>query len=84
MSQDILVEVFVPALSKSYDLVLSKELKVGEILDLLGPIISELNHGHFLSSDQTVLCNRETGQVQDVNATVTSLNYRNGEKLMLV
>ena len=84
MSKDILVEIFVPAVSKSYDLVLSRDLKVGEILDLLGPIVSDLTHGHFISTDQTILCNRVTGHVQDVNATVESLEYTNGERLMLV
>ncbi|MCM3567292.1 methyltransferase [Neobacillus mesonae] len=81
----ILVEVYSPAAGSSYDAFIPLESKMYEVAYLLANTVSELSQGYFKANpEQTIICDRSTGQVFDINRTVEELGLENGAKLMLL
>ncbi len=81
---NILVEVYLPAAGKSYDVYLPLSSKIHEILALLSGALGELSDGHFSAAADTVICDRITGKILDINFRVGEIGLRNGSKLMLI
>jgi hypothetical protein len=79
-----LVEIFVPAAQKSFDIYIPLCGRLYETLSLLNKAISELTAGEFMASPETALCDRETGNILDINSSVAKLNLQNGSRLMLI
>jgi hypothetical protein len=80
----ILVEVYVPASSQKHDVFIPLQSKCHEVTYLVANTASELSEGYFRADRNTVLCDRETGKVLDVNQTIKELQLKNGSKLMLL
>lgn len=80
----ILVEVYNPAAARSFDVFIPVKSKLYEVLMLLSNAVSELSQGYYKASEQTILCDRKTGNVLDLGRTVEELGLKNGAKLMLL
>lgn len=80
----ILIEVFLPAANKSFEIYIPLELKLHEVTFLVAKTVSELSNGLFKSSDDSVLCDRTTGEILNVNMSAKDLQLKNGSKLMLL
>ncbi|AGK55721.1 EsaB/YukD family protein [Bacillus sp. 1NLA3E] len=80
----VLVEVYIPASEKSYDVFLPLESKLYEVLYLLMGTMAELTQGEFSATPDTILCDRITGKILNINLTVAENGVINGTKLMLV
>lgn len=80
----VLVEVFVPASGQTFDTILPCESKLHEVILLLSHTMNELSEGQFIVKDDTVLCDRKTGEILNINLTVEELGIFNGAKLMLI
>ncbi|MGJ7922730.1 EsaB/YukD family protein [Neobacillus sp. LXY-4] len=80
----VLVEVYIPASEKSYDVFLPLDSKLYEVVYLLASTMAELTQGEFSANPDTVLCDRNTGQMLNINLTVEENGVMNGTKLMLV
>lgn len=80
----IVIEVFVPAANECFDVKIPLELKVWEIIALLVNALEDLTDGRFSATEQTTLCDRETGAILNMNITAEELGIRNGSKLMLI
>jgi hypothetical protein len=80
----ILVEVYNPASNDTYDVLIPMESKLYEVTQLMSNAVSELSQGFYKATQQTVLCDRVTGQVLDINSSVEELGLKNGSKLMLL
>ena len=80
---EILIELYVPALGKSYDIFIPAAAKLFEISSLVTAAVEKLADGLFLSGG-AVLCGREDGQPLDANATPGELKLRNGSQLLLI
>lgn len=80
----ILVEVFLPAANKSFEIYIPLEIKIYELTFLVEKIVSELSNGLFTSNDDSVICERSTGNILNVNMSVKELDLKNGSKLMLL
>ncbi len=79
-----LVEVYLPAAGKSFDVQIPLNLKVWEIASMLSKAFEDFSNGCFSSSDQTTLCDRDTGAILNLNITAEELGIKNGSKLMLI
>jgi len=79
----ILVEIYIPGMNQSYDVYLPLTTKIHEVNGLLTHAFKELAAGYFIPSD-TVLCDKATGQIFDINKSVFDLGLKNGSKLMLI
>ncbi|MEH7115071.1 methyltransferase [Neobacillus niacini] len=80
----ILVEIYNPASNNSYDVFIPLKSPVYEVVYLLSNTISELSQGQYKPSEQTILCDRKTGNLFDINKTIEELGLKNGSKLMIL
>jgi hypothetical protein len=80
----ILVEIYNPALYNTYDVFIPLKSPVYEVVYLLTHTITDLSQGHYKFTEQTVLCDRITGNVFDFNRTIEELGLKNGSKLMIL
>ena len=80
---EILIELYVPALGKSYDVFIPVGAKIYEVSTLITSAVEKLANGLFIPNG-AVICSRSDGQPLDVNATPATLKLRNGAQLLLV
>lgn len=80
----VLIEVFVPILGETFDMFISLQAPMYEILELIKKGISEMSYGRFMANESTVICYRDNGNIININLSVYELNIVNGTKLMLI
>lgn len=80
----VLVEVYVPVIDARYDVFIPCASQMSEVLELLKKAVADLSGGHFIPTEETALCYRESGGIINVNMTVYELGIQNGSKLMLI
>ncbi|MFC4302819.1 methyltransferase [Cohnella boryungensis] len=80
----ILVEIYIPVVDRSFDVYIPVSLKLYEVEALLSGAFKELCDGQFVASPDTVLCDKLTGMVLDINQSVLELGLMNGSRLMLI
>lgn len=77
------VEVYLPALNKSYDLLLFPSLKVGEAAKLILKTIKEYEQIP-LSDNEIMLCDRDKKKILDNNVTLEKAEIQDGSSLLLI
>ncbi len=80
----VLIEVFVPALDRTYDLFIPAHPPLHRVLELIKKAVADLSDGRFVANEGTALCRREDGEILDINISVYELGIQNGSKLMLI
>lgn len=80
----ILVEIYLPSTNQEFDVILPKRVYVYEAVKIIAEIVNKLSNGIFIQNEETVLCNRNTGEILSINKTIEELSLRNGAKLMLI
>jgi hypothetical protein len=80
----ILVEVYLPALGKSFDAFIPIESKLSEVIMLLAKALSDLSNGSYIASEDAILCDIATGNIFNINLSASELGLKNGSKLMLI
>lgn len=80
----ILVDIYIPVIDKNYDVYLPLTSKIYELEVLIAKAIKDISGGYFVSAQDTVLCDRVTGNILDINKSVSELSLHNGSKLMLI
>lgn len=84
MNNKALVEVFVPAAEKKYDVYIPLESKMSEVTKLLSSAVSDLSDGIYKATDEAILCDAETGIIYNINVEIAELGIRTGSRLMLI
>lgn len=80
----VLVEIYVPALNRTFDMFIPRHLPMAETLELIKKAVTEMSGGQFAADRNTALCNRADGSIININLSVFELEIRNGSKLMLI
>lgn len=80
----VLVEISVPAASRSFDVFIPQTSKMSEVLSLVAKSLSDLSGGKFKPDNTTVLCDAQSGKIFNINLSVYELEIKNGSKLMLI
>ena len=80
----ILVEIYLPALGRAYDVYIPLAMRLHEVRKLLNHALGELSGGTVSGNSETILCDRETGMPFDINSSALELNLKNGSRLMLI
>lgn len=78
-----LVDVYLPAAMKHYDVFLPSGKLIGETTKLLVNIAESLSPGEYKGTPDSVLINAESGDVYDCSLTVYDAGIRNSTKLIL-
>lgn len=80
----ILVEIFLPAANKSFDVYIPLDSQMSEVLVLVSAMLSELSEGKYNAMNSAVLCDAVSGIIFNINMTIAELGIKNGSKLMLI
>lgn len=80
----LMVELYLPAAGRSYDVRIPAGSRIGDIIPLLESCMAELAAGYFVPGADSILCERGTGTVLNVNLTAEESGILNGAKLMLI
>ncbi|MCM1288471.1 MAG: hypothetical protein NC240_09190 [Clostridium sp.] len=80
----IVVEVMVPAIGKTYDAKIPKDIQIWEVTTLLSEMIANIENGMYSSMNQAVLCDYGSGEAFPVNSLVDDTSIKNGTKVILV
>lgn len=68
----------------TYDVRIPVWLPLHKIAALVSQAIMELSGGNFVPTGDTVLCDKETGTVLDINMNARELCLHNGVSLLLI
>jgi hypothetical protein len=80
----VLVEIFLPASGKTFDVYIPLESQMSEVLSLVSSLLSDLSDGTYKAGGTEVLCDAATGIIYNINMAVAELGIQNGSKLMLI
>lgn len=82
--QTIIVEIYIPATSSSFDFRLPSTGKIADIVSEVIWILETTQQNLLFDHDQPILCDCERGVVLDQHITVAEAGLRDGTRLMLV
>lgn len=79
-----LVDVYLPTCESHYDAFIPAGKQIGEVIRLLGNIMTSLSEGMFVLTPDTILFDGETGKALPVDVTAYDAGIRNASKLILI
>lgn len=82
MNNKVLVKLTVPKLEESYDVYIPINKRIGNIIQLINKVLSELTNGLYIGSDFTSLYD-ENGEKYEPNLLVRQTDIRNGSVIVL-
>lgn len=80
----VLIDIFLPAINRSFEVYIPLDSKFYEITPLVSKMLSELSNGLFISGDDSILYERKTGNILNINMSARQLNIKNWDNLMLL
>ena len=84
MKNKVLVSIAVPEIDQNFDVYLPINKKVGNVINLLNKVISEMTDGEFVLSNNNSLYNVSTKEKYQSDILLANTNIRNGTKLVLL
>ena len=81
--EKVLVEVIAPAANLTYDMLIPRNIQIGEISQLIAPIFSQLSSGTYVSSGKNIVCDKISGEIFEPSVFVKDTKIKNGAKLLL-
>ncbi len=84
MNNKILIELEIPLIEKKYDLFIPINKKIGTIKRLIENALVDLTDNAYVPRDDSNFYSKETGQIFDVNKTVSDTELRNGSRIILL
>lgn len=83
MNNKLLINVFVPAMEKDYDLFIPINKTVKIVKQLIINSVVDLTYGIYKPNDKLELYVKSNGRKLDDNSYIKEANIINGEKLIL-
>lgn len=83
MKNKILLELWVPAAERSFDIRVPRQLKVAQAADMIVEFIKRQEEG-YLPTNESVLCDMESGRPFDPNAFIDGIGLHNSSRIMLL
>ena len=80
----ILVELSIPSIEKSYDLYIPINKKIGTVKKLIEDALVELTDQAYIIKEDTNFYSTETGEIYNVNSTVSDTTLENGSRIILM
>ena len=83
MKDKILLEIYLPAIEKSMEVRISRQMKVAQVTEML---VDFLKHQdlEYIPDEESCLCDAETGKIFGCNVFIENLGLHNGSKIMLI
>ena len=83
MKNKILLEVYLPASGKSFDVKVPRQLKIAQVTTMLIDFLKKQDE-EFIPGNDSVLCEVGTGKAFDSNAFIEMVGLHNGSRIMLI
>lgn len=80
----ILVKVYVPMMTKVYDVWIPSHKRIYNVIDLLIKAINELNDNCYKPSKAPMLYDKITAESYDINLSIKESTIRSGSELVLI
>jgi uncharacterized ubiquitin-like protein YukD len=78
----ILLEIHVPSIAESFDVLLPDFLTMRELVPLIAQAVEDLSNRRYVSSGCEIICCAEDQRILDSNRTLREYSIRNGDHLM--
>lgn len=82
--QTIIVEVFVPAVTETFDFRLPSTAHLKDVVDEVIRILEATQHNLMFDKEQPMLCDRTRNKTMNLWETVAEAGLRDGARLILV
>lgn len=83
MRNKILLEIYLPAAEKSFDVRIPRQLKVAQVTGMLVEFLKRRDE-EYIPTMESVLCDMESGRAFDSNAFIDTVGLHNGSRVMLI
>lgn len=83
MKNKILLEVCLPAAERHYEVRIPRQLKVAQATGMLIGYLKKQD-GEYIPTEESVLCDMESGKALDSNAFIDTVGLHNGSRVMLI
>ncbi len=80
----VIIEVFLAAAKKTYDVKVPRCSMMWEVTKLVAQALEDLSNGLYKASDDSILCDKATGTIYNINYSIEELGITNGAQLMLI
>ena len=80
----VLLEIYLPSAQRTFDVWVPACARLSQVNRLTAKAFEGLCGGMYTANGSSVLCDRRTGEIFNINMTVWELGQRNGSKLMLI
>lgn len=80
----IIVQVFLPANGKTYDVRLPENMYVHDAAEVLAELFSEAAKGFYCKGDVNILCYKDLGESLPQDKTLKELGVVNRARLMFI
>ena len=84
MNNKVLVNLVVPVLEESYDVFIPIKRKVGNVIELLSKLVSDLSGGYFVANEKNSLYSGDSGDMYAIDILIINTDIRNGSKIILM
>lgn len=78
----VLVNLYIPSISETYDVYLPLDLQINEIITLIRKGLEQINSNKYYSSSTEILCNIDMEIILANKNTLSNYCIKNGDKLM--
>lgn len=80
----ILVNVYVPAISEKYDILIPDNLRIKTVISLIANTVEELSDHIYAVSGEECLCSVDKSILLRQNATLENYGIGNGDHLIMM
>ncbi|MBO5620872.1 MAG: hypothetical protein J5959_04515 [Butyrivibrio sp.] len=84
MMNKLLLQVDIPAIGKSYEMKVPRQLKVKQLTDVLRTYFAGKGFGNYIPGNDVILCDSFSGKVFDSNSFIDQLGLKNGTKILFI
>lgn len=80
----ILINVYVPAVSQGYDILVPDDMRIRSVVSLIVGVVAESSAQMYVPSGEECLCSVEKNILLRANATLEKYGIRNGDHLIVM
>lgn len=80
----ILVNVFVPAISTKYDVLIPDSLRIKTVVSMIANTVEGLSNHLYIASGEECLCSVEKNILLRHNTTLEKYGIKNGDHLVMM
>lgn len=80
----ILVQLYLPASEKVIDMRIPQQISVAQATKVITSMVKRIEDNTYVPAPDAVLCDASTGKIYDAGASIESLKFYPGKKIMLI